>query len=306
MMDLARVRFGTSSWAYEGWQGQVYHRTYAAGRFSKESLAEYAAYAPGGPPLFRTVGIDHTFYRPATPAQLAHYAAQVPSDFHFCSKVWEELTIPTYANLPRYGVKAGKTNPRFLDVSAFHDRVLQPCVEGLPGRVGPFIFEFQRTGLDPEPFLDALDRFLAKLSPGHPYAVEIRNPVLLSPRYRDMLQAHGVAHTYNHWTGMPPLLMQHRLLGERFTAAFVVMRLLTPLGLRYASAVERYAPYNRIVTVQPQMRRDAASLIHAAASQGVMPYVLVNNRSEGNAPLTIQAIVEALAAVPDSSALPPP
>lgn len=306
MMDLAHVRFGTSSWAYEGWQGQVYRRPYAAGRFSRDSLAEYAAYAPGGSPLFRTVGIDHTFYRPATPAQLAHYAAQVPSDFHFCSKVWEELTIPTYANLPRYGVKAGKANPRFLDVCAFHDLVLQPFIEGLPGRVGPFIFEFQRSGLDPEPFLDELDKFLAKLPSGHPYAVEIRNPALLSPRYRDILQAHGVAHTYNHWTEMPPLLMQHRLMGERFTAPFLVMRLLTPLGLRYASAVERYAPYNRIVAAQPQMRRDAASLIHAAASQRAIPYVLVNNRSEGNAPLTIQAIVEALAAIPDSTALPPP
>ena len=104
---------------------------------------------------------------------------------------------------------------------------------------------------------------------------------------------------------MPPLLTQHRLLNERFTAPFVVMRLLTPLGLPYADAVERYAPYNRIVTPQPQMRREAASLIHSASSQGVTPYVLVNNRSEGNAPLTIQAIVEMVTALPDSPALLP-
>ena len=105
---------------------------------------------------------------------------------------------------------------------------------------------------------------------------------------------------------MPPLLTQHRLLQERFTAPYVVMRLLTPLGLPYATAVERYAPYNRIVTAQPQMRREATSLIHSASSQGVRPYVLVNNRSEGNAPLTIQAIVEMLATLPDPPALPPP
>jgi len=299
MMDLTLVRFGTSSWAYEGWHGQVYHHAYSAGRFSKDSLAEYAAYAPGGAPLFRTVGIDHTFYRPATPRQLTQYAALVPPDFHFCAKVWEEITIPTYANLPRYGGKAGKPNPRFLDVGAFQDMVLHPFVESLPGRTGPFIFEFQRSGLEPEPFLDALDRFLAHLPVGHAYAVEIRNPAVLGPRYRDILRTHGVAHTYNHWTGMPPLLMQHRLMGERFTAPLLVMRLLTPLGLRHASAVERFAPYNRIVTAQPHMRREAASLIHAAARQKVLPYVLVNNRSEGNAPLTVQAIVEALAGIPD-------
>lgn len=306
MSNRSLVRFGTSSWAYEGWRDQIYHRPYPASRFSKDSLAEYAAYAPGGAPLFRTVGIDHSFYRPASVAQLAHYGSQVPADFHFCSKVWEELTVPAYADLPRYGAKAGKSNPRFLDSSLFREMILEPFREALPGRIGPFIFEFQRTGMDPHTFLNALDRFLAALPPGFPYAVEIRNPAVLSPRYREILLAHQVAHTYNHWTGMPPLLAQHRLLNERFTAPFAVMRLLTPLGLPYADAVERYAPYNRIVTAQPQMRREASSLIDAASSQGITPYVLVNNRSEGNAPLTIQAIVETLAALPDSASLLPP
>lgn len=49
----------------------------------------------------------------------------------------------------------------------------------------------------------------------------------------------------------------------------------------------------------PQMRREAAALIHAAVSQQVVPYVLVNNRAEGNAPLTVQGIVEALSAIPE-------
>ena len=300
------VRFGTSSWAYEGWRGQIYHRSYPANRFSKDSLAEYATFPSGEAPRFRTVGIDHSFYRPASAAQLAHYASQVPTDFHFCSKVWEELTVPAYADLPRYGAKAGKPNPRFLDGSLFRDLVLQPFRQALPGRIGPFIFEFQRTGLEPRAFLDALDRFLSELPAGYPYAVEIRNPAVLSPRYREILLAHQVAHTYNHWTGMPPLLAQHRLLGERFTAPFVVLRLLTPLGLPYADAVERYAPYTHIVAPQPQMRRDAVSLIDSASSQGVTPYVLVNNRSEGNAPLTIQALAEMLAALPDPPTLLPP
>jgi uncharacterized protein YecE (DUF72 family) len=64
--------------------------------------------------LFRTVGIDHSFYRPARAAQLAHYAVQVPEYFRFSSKVCEEITILAYVNFPRYGAKAGKPNPRFL------------------------------------------------------------------------------------------------------------------------------------------------------------------------------------------------
>ncbi|MBI4002379.1 MAG: DUF72 domain-containing protein [Nitrospira defluvii] len=298
MIDRQVVRFGTSSWAYEGWFQQVYRRSYSANRFSRDSLGEYAMYPLGRSPLFRTVGIDHSFYRPASTAQLAHYGSQVPTDFHFCSKVWEELTIPTYADLPRYGIKAGKPNPRFLDSDTFRNLVLRPFTEALPGRIGPFIFEFQRSGLEPTAFLAALDRFLDALPSGFPYAVEIRNPAILTPRYRAILQAHRVAHTYNHWTGMPPLLTQHHILGRTFTAPFLVMRLLTPLGLPHATAVERYAPYHRIVLPQPQMRREAATLVQDASTQGVVPYVLVNNRAEGNAPLTIQAIIEQLAVLP--------
>jgi len=193
----AYPRFGTSSWAYEGWQGLVYHRSYPKNRFSQDTLAEYAAYAPTGTPQFSTVGIDHSFYRPASAKQLAHYASQVPDEFRFCQKVWEEITVPAYANLPRYGAKAGTSNPRFLDAGVFRDLVLQPALEGLGNKLGPFMFEFQRWGLDPSMFLTQLDRFLAQLPPGPAYAVEVRNPAILSPRYRDILQAHGVAHVYN-------------------------------------------------------------------------------------------------------------
>jgi uncharacterized protein YecE (DUF72 family) len=71
--DLRYVRLGTSSWAYEGWQGLVYQRAYTKSRFSQDALAEYAGYEMDGILLFRTVGIDHSFYRPASAAQLAHY-----------------------------------------------------------------------------------------------------------------------------------------------------------------------------------------------------------------------------------------
>ncbi|MEQ1794768.1 MAG: DUF72 domain-containing protein, partial [Nitrospira sp.] len=254
-VNAPHSRFGTSSWAYEGWQGLVYHRAYPKSRFSQDTLAEYAAYAVRDQPLFSTVGIDHSFYRPASAKQLAHYAAQVPEEFRFCQKVWEDITIPAYANLPRYGAKAGKSNPRFLDAGAFRDLVLQPALEGLGSKLGPFMFEFQRWGLEPAGFLGQLDKFLAQLPPGPAYATEVRNPLILGPRYRDILRAHGVAHIYNHWTAMPPLFEQHQKLTGTFTAPFTVLRLLTPLGLAFEHAVERYQPYNRIVQPQPRMRQ---------------------------------------------------
>lgn len=294
-MNATTTRFGTSSWAYEGWHGLVYHRTYPKSRFSQDTLAEYAAYCTHGSPLFSTVGIDHSFYRPASAKQLAHYAEQVPDEFRFCQKVWEDITVPVYANLPRYGAKAGKPNPRFLDIGAFHDLVLQPASEGLGQKLGPFIFEFQRWGLDPAVFLQQLDRFLEQLPPGPAYAIEVRNPAILGPRYHDILRAHAVAHVYNHWTAMPPLSEQHQKLTGTFTAPFTVLRLLTPLGLVYEEAVERYAPYDRIVQPQPRMRQDTVGLVKQAVADGRSSYVLVNNRSEGCSPLTVQALLEALA-----------
>lgn len=302
MNDLSPLaRLGTSSWAYEGWQGSVYHRHYPKNRFSQDTLAEYAAYAVEGAPLFRTVGIDHTFYRPAGAKLLAHYAEQVPDDFRFCSKVWEEITVPAYANLPRYGAKAGQPNPRFLDVAAFRELVLAPAQEGLGEKLGPFIFEFQRWGIDPGTWLAKLDQFLGQLPAGPPYAVEVRNPAILGPHYRDLLTAHGVAHVYNHWTAMPPLSEQHRRLDQSFTASHVVIRLLTPLGLAYEKAVERYKPYDRLVQPQPRMRAETVELVTQAVAQGKSTYVLVNNRSEGCSPLTVQALVEAMHREPPPS-----
>lgn len=288
------VRFGTSSWAYEGWQGLVYRKPYPKRRFAKDCLSEYAAYAYQGERLFRTVGLDHTFYRPPAASQLAEYAAQVPAGFRICSKVWEEITIPAYANHSRYGTKAGTVNPRFLDAALCEELVLRPSRHALGDHAGPFIFEFQRVGLEPAAFLAALDKFFSRLPSGPQYAVEVRNPALLGTPYHDLLQAYGATHVYNHWSSMPPLASQHAALGRRFTAGFVAVRLLTPLGLSYADAVKRYTPYNRLVQPLPQMRTDTLALIRQAVDERRAIYVLVNNRAEGNAPMTIQALVDAL------------
>ena len=102
------IRFGTSTWTYEGWQGQIYLKQYAKTTFTRECLGEYCQYIYNGEPCFRTVGNDATFYRPPTPNQLRKYLNQIPEDFEMCFKVWEELTIPSYAKHFRYG---GKSRP---------------------------------------------------------------------------------------------------------------------------------------------------------------------------------------------------
>ncbi|HJT20101.1 MAG TPA: DUF72 domain-containing protein, partial [Nitrospira sp.] len=199
------IRFGTSTWTYEGWQGQVYHKPYAKSAFARESLGEYCQYLYNGEPLFRTVGNDSTFYRPPTANQLRRYLNQIPEDFEMCCKVWEEITIPSYARQERYGTKAGQPNPRFLDATLFKELVLAPYRDAkFEPHAGPFLFEFQRHGMSAEEFVGKLDSFFGQLPKDFRYAVEIRNAGLLGPEYHKLLETHGVSHVYNHWSYMPP------------------------------------------------------------------------------------------------------
>jgi uncharacterized protein YecE (DUF72 family) len=288
------IRFGTSTWAYEGWQGHIYRKPYTRSRFAQECLGEYCQYLHNGGPLFRTVGNDSTFYRPPTAGQLQRYLHQIPEDFEMCFKVWEEITIPRFARLARYGAKAGQPNPRFLNAELFNELVLRPCRDAqFSPHTGPLIFEFQRHGMPAQEFCSRLNTFFGRLPKDFRYAVEIRNENLLGPDYRKVLEDHGVAHVYNHWSWMPALAEQHRLM-ERFTAPFTVLRLLTPLKMTYEAAKKRAAPYNKIVGELPEMRKDTVRLVTQAVADNRQAYVLVNNRSEGNAPLTVQALVDRL------------
>src|SRR2546421_373002 len=67
------IRFGTSTWTYDGWFGDVYQRHYRGPQPAKR-LEEYARY-----PLFRTVGIDSAFYDPPSEEELQSYARALPA-----------------------------------------------------------------------------------------------------------------------------------------------------------------------------------------------------------------------------------
>jgi hypothetical protein len=83
-----------------------------------------------------------------------------------------------------------------------------------------------------------------------------------------------------------------------FTAPFMVLRLLTPLKLSYEAAKKRAEPYTKIVEELPDMRRETVDLVRKAVIENRRAYVLVNNRAEGNAPLTIQVLSDRLRDAP--------
>ena len=62
-----------------------------------------------------------------------------------CFKMWEEITIPSYAKQARYGPRAGQSNPRFLDATLFNELVLTPYrAAKFELHTGPLLFECQR------------------------------------------------------------------------------------------------------------------------------------------------------------------
>lgn len=283
--------FGTSSWNYPGWQGLVYHQKYPKTGATTRMLEEYARY-----PLFRTVGIDSTFYNPASPKVLEGYAQALPAGFRCVSKVWDRITVHTLPRA-RYKDQGGEGNPDFLNAELFQAEVLAPWLEHFADHLGPFVFEFQTiprsAKLTGQAFADRLDAFFSQLPRQVPYAIELRNQEYLVPPYFAVLREHNVAHVFNSWTRMPPIGEQLDLPGA-FSAPFAVARVLLRPGRTYNEAVDAFAPYDRIQDRNPELRADVARLIRMAMALRVPAYVLVNNRAEGSAPKTIAAIARML------------
>ena len=74
--------------------------------------------------------------------------------------------------------------------------------------------------------------------------------------------------------------------------------------MSYEAAKKRGWPYTKIVEELPQMRSDTVQLVRQAVSAGRRAYVLVNNRAEMNAPLTVEGLAGSCA-VKDLSAIRP-
>ncbi len=298
LQRLARegVLIGTSSWKYEGWLGQIYspERYMVRGKLSRkkfeaECLKEYAS-------TFPTVCGDFSFYQFPAPAYWARLFAETPATFQYGFKVPEEITVATWPGHARYGGRAGQGNEHFLDAglfrSAFAD-VLAPYA----GRVATLIFEFgtfsHKAFAHPAEFVDRLDWFLGQLPPAFRYAVEIRNAEYLSPDYFAMLAARGVAHVFNAWTRMPTVADQIALPGA-FTAEFTVIRALLRRGRSYEQAVKGFQPYERVQDPDPPTRAAMREVVDRARRVKKPAFLFVNNRLEGNAPGTIEAVIEGI------------
>lgn len=282
------VRLGTSSWSFPGWAGLVYDRRASASVLAREGLAAYAAH-----PLFRTVGVDRTFYRPMDAAAFAEYAEAVPDDFRFVVKADRLLTFPTDPGA--YGVRA--PNRRFLDAEYAVREVVEPMLKGLGAKAGVLLFQFPPMHPNQvggrKAFLDGLRAFLARLPEGPTYAVELRTPALLTDAYADVLDATGTAHCYTVHPAMSSLAKQLETVLPFYQPALVV-RWMLHAGFRYDAAKERYAPFDRIVDEDVETRQRIATMTLDVTVAERQAFIIANNKAEGSAPLTVARLAERL------------
>jgi uncharacterized protein YecE (DUF72 family) len=287
------IYVGGSSWKYEGWLGQIYtpERYSTRGRFSKQRfeetcLAEYAE-------TFPIVCGDFSFYQFPTDTFWRKLFATAPPSLKFGLKVPEEITVRVFPTHPRYGARAGLDNPSFLNADLFEVaflELLRPHRE----RVAVLIFEFgtfsRESYREPQAFVADLDRFLTRLPRDFQFSVEVRNADFLVPEYFAVLKKHGVAHVFNAWTRMPVLPAQLQI-PDAFTTNFVVSRAQLRRGRPYEEAVKILAPYSEVKDENPEAREGLRTLIDRANQNHERAYLFVNNRLEGNSPITIQEVV---------------
>lgn len=294
------LRLGTSSWSYPGWQGLVYGAEYSQSKLARQGLAAYGTH-----PLLRCVSIDRSFYAPLTLADYLRYAAQVSDDFRFIVKA---PSLVTDVSVRGNRGAPSMPNPRFLDAELACREFIEPCLAGLGVKAGALVFQFSPLTdellADPTAFGERLSNFLAALPPlpeSVCYAVEVRDAILLTPRFVKTLRAHRTRYCVGLHARMPAPLRQAAALAlmDGDSPGPLVVRWSLHGGLKYNQAEARYEPYDRLVDEDESTREALAELAARYTLAGQPVLIGISNNAEGSAPLTCaklaQAIVAALA-----------
>lgn len=159
---MARIRIGTSGWAYAHWRGPFYPPEVR----KRDWLTHYAG-------QFDAAEINAAFYRVPKAETFRGWAQAVPADFAFTVKANRYITHMKKLKDP------GDSVQRFLEP-----------VRALGERLGPVLFQLPPNwGCD----IERLRGFLAALPGGHRYAFEFRDPSWFAPAVFDALRDAGAA-----------------------------------------------------------------------------------------------------------------
>ena len=308
------ISLGTASDRYAGWIGQIYSKEKYEKRISKrpkgikgktfseevlpvDSLEEFFEH-------FSVLEVDYTFYRllldnQGKPTQnyflLKKYGSFLTGQDYLFLKVPQTITARKVHQGPRF-----VPNETYLDPVIFTEQFYQPAVEILGHKIRGFIFEQEYHRKDERlplsEMASSLELFFKSIPKDDRYHLELRTESYLQDPVFEVMGKYGLGQVLSHWTWLPPLEKQFNKSGARFfnSGRQAVIRLMTPLGMRYEDAYEKAFPFDKLVEgmLQPRMIADTVKLMHTAIEQDIQLNLIINNRSGGNAPLIARQISE--------------
>jgi uncharacterized protein YecE (DUF72 family) len=305
----AQVYLGTSSWAFPGWEGIVYQAHYPETRLARQGLSAYSQH-----PLLRAVGVDRGYYHAPDTPEWERTARDVAPHFRFVVKAPAAVTDALNRGSRAAGSPPPTVNPRFLDAAFAAEHFVMPVLEGLRERAGPLVLQFapMPSGLtgDAHALIERIAEFVSRLPRLHAgvapiYAVELRNPELLTPRFVHRMREVGARLCIGVHARMPPVARQASALrtmdartsadGTWLLAGPLVVRWSLHSGFGYEQARARYAPFNRLLDPDLVTRGSLVHLIRVAVRSGQNAFVIVNNKAEGCAPLSCVELARSLA-----------
>ena len=253
-------------------------------------LREYAE-------TFPVVGGDFASTSSPRPSYWKRLFDESPAALKFGLKVPEEITAPKWPGHARYGTRparstTGSSTPtcstRCSPGRWSRIATASPCSSSSSARSPKSTFP------KPDDFLARLDPFLARLPRHFRYAVEIRNPEYLGPDYFSLLSRTTLRTSSTPGRACPNWL-------DRSTCR-APSRPISPWsgpcskGRTYEQAVKALSPYERVQEPNPPAREGMGQIADRSWKRSQPAYVFVNNRLEGNAPATIEAVADPLLA----------
>jgi uncharacterized protein YecE (DUF72 family) len=160
---LRPARVGCSGWNYDAWRGRLYPEGLARARW----LGRYSA-------CFDTVEVNSTFYRLASRAAAARWAAETPPGFLFAAKA------------SRYHPHVRRLRDIGDGVARYFER-LEPLAEA--DKLGPVVWQLPATFRRDD---DVLEAALARLERGR-HCFEFRHESWFSAPIYELLAEHGAA-----------------------------------------------------------------------------------------------------------------
>lgn len=161
---MAKLRVGTSGYAYKEWKGSFYPEKLAGAQM----LSFYGRQFP-------TVEINYTFYRMPAERVLEGWARSVPTDFQFALKANQRIT-----HLQRLRDSADAVE-RFLSAAS---------VLANEDRLGPVLFQLPPTF---RADLNVLEEFLKLRPRAFRFALEVRHPSWHNQETYALLRQYGTA-----------------------------------------------------------------------------------------------------------------